>query len=194
MPLKRKYRKDNIEYELKNFTLPVFHKDEKVAVPVIQSRELHEKVEIPTFCIKGSYNSDNNRYSYGVCGLLEDGTELRFAEGFYADLEKGENHIAGEIAGIKTVIRYSIEHNIKKIIIAYNYKYIEKWCTGDKMPKLEYAKELKRYYNEIKDKLSIEFVDYSVKKDHSQNKIADSLSKYANGLKSGRYEIDSINF
>ena len=131
--------------------------------------------------VDGSYNPDTNEYAYGAI-VFYDGGEEHFAEKFNdSDMAKMRN-VAGEIEGAKRVMHFCLERNIKTIDIFHDYEGIAAWCTGAWQAKQEGTKDYKKYYNSIKDKVSVRFVKVKAHSGDTYNELADNLAKTALGL------------
>ena len=80
--------------------------------------------------VDGSYNAENNQYSYGMV-LLDGEQELKFNR-FFVDEELATmRNVAGEIKGAEAAMRYAIEQGFRKLYIFHDYEGIAKWCLGE---------------------------------------------------------------
>jgi ribonuclease HI len=132
--------------------------------------------------VDGSYNSDTNEYAYGVV-IFYAGVEEHFAEKFNnAEMAKMHN-VAGEIEGAKRAMRFCVENGIQSVDIFYDYEGIASWCNGAWQAKQEGTKDYKKYYNSIKDKVSVNFVKVKAHTGDTYNELADELAKSALGLR-----------
>ena len=77
---------------------------------------------------------------------------------------------------------FCLERNIKTIDIFHDYEGIAAWCTGAWQAKQEGTKDYKKYYNSIKDKVSVRFVKVKAHSGDTYNELADNLAKTALGL------------
>lgn len=131
--------------------------------------------------VDGSYDSVKRQYSYGAV-IFYNGGEERFAEKFSNPDMIDMRNVAGEIEGAKRAMKFCIQNGIKSIDIVYDYEGIEKWCTGAWRAKKEGTKEYKKFFNSVKDKVSIRFVKVKGHSGDKFNDLADSLAKSALGL------------
>lgn len=138
--------------------------------------------------VDGSYNPETNEYAYGAI-VFFDGGEEHFAEKFNDSEMAKMRNVAGEIEGAKRVMRFCDERNIKTIDIFHDYEGIAAWCTGAWQAKQDGTKDYKKYYNSIKDKVSVRFVKVKAHSGDIYNELADDLAKAALGL----IEIGSIS-
>jgi ribonuclease HI len=131
--------------------------------------------------VDGSYDDKKKQYSYGVV-VFYDGGEQHFAEKF-SDVNMVEmRNVAGEIEGAKRAMKFCVENEIKSIDILYDYEGIEKWCTGAWKTNKEGTKEYKKFYNEIKKLVDVNFVKVKAHSGNQYNDLADSLAKCALGI------------
>ncbi|MFW2491695.1 viroplasmin family protein [Clostridium chromiireducens] len=131
--------------------------------------------------VDGSYDDLKKQYSCGVI-IFFNGGEERFAEKF-SDPDMVEmRNVAGEIEGAKRAMRFCIENGIKSIDIIYDYEGIEKWCTGAWQAKKDGTKAYKKFYNEVKKSVDINFVKVKGHSGNTYNELADSLAKSALGI------------
>lgn len=131
--------------------------------------------------VDGSFNPDSNEYAYGVV-LFYDGGEEHFAEKFSNEEMATMGNVAGEIEGTKRAMRFCEENSIKSIDIFYDNEGIKKWCTGAWQAKKEGTKEYKKYYNRIKNNISINFIKVKAHTGDIYNELANELAKGALGL------------
>jgi ribonuclease HI len=143
-------------------------------------KRIYSEAEAVSY-VDGSYNSDTNEYAYGVV-IFYDGGEEHFAEKYKDDEMAKMHNVAGEIEGAKRAMRFCIENNIKSVDIFYDYEGIAAWCTGAWQAKQDGTKDYKKYYNSIKDRLTVNFVKVKAHTGDTYNEMADELAKSALGL------------
>lgn len=131
--------------------------------------------------VDGSYNVSTKEYSYGAV-LCFQGKEYVFSE-------KGEDmsladmrNVAGEILGARKMMELSVELGATKLALYYDYEGIEKWCTGAWQAKKPGTIAYKKAYDEMKDKLYVEFHKVEAHSGVEQNERVDKLAKQALGL------------
>lgn len=128
--------------------------------------------------VDGSYNPETKEYACGVVMFYEGGEEHLSVKFNNSELAEMRN-VAGEIEGAKLAMRFCVENNIHSLDLFYDYEGIEKWCTGAWKATKEGTRAYKKFYNMVKDLLTVKF---SKIKGHSGNKyndLADSLAKSA---------------
>lgn len=131
--------------------------------------------------VDGSYDDSRKMYSYGAI-IFFDGGEQHFAEKFSNSNMIEMRNVAGEIEGAKRAMKFCIENSIKSIDIVYDYEGIEKWCTGAWQAKKDGTKEYKKFYNDIKKTVNVNFVKVKGHSGDKYNELADSLAKSALGI------------
>lgn len=131
--------------------------------------------------VDGSYDDTKKQYSYGAI-VFFDGGEQQFAEKFSDPNMVEMRNVAGEIEGAKRAMRFCLENEIKSIDIIYDYEGIEKWCTGAWQAKKDGTKAYKKFYNEIKKSVNVNFVKVKGHSGNKYNELADALAKSALGL------------
>ena len=89
------------------------------------------------------------------------------------------NNVAGEIAGAMAAMKYALEHNKKKVYIYHDYTGISKWCLGEWKTNKEGTIAYKKFYDDIKEKIDIEFVKVKGHSNNKYNDMADELAKKA---------------
>ena len=131
--------------------------------------------------VDGSYNAENNQYSYGMV-LLDGEQELKFNR-FFVDEELATmRNVAGEIKGAEAAMRYAIEQGFRKLYIFHDYEGIAKWCLGEWKTNKEGTKAYKAYYDSIGDKLEVVFIKVAAHTGNKYNEMADKLAKEALGI------------
>ncbi len=126
--------------------------------------------------VDGSYNDQTSRFSYGVV-MLHQGEEITFS-GSPDDKELAAmRNVAGEIKGAEAAMRYAADHGFKKVIIYHDYEGIARWCTGEWQAKKEGTKAYKACYEQLKGKISIEFIKVKGHSGDKYNDMADELAK-----------------
>lgn len=131
--------------------------------------------------VDGSYDDSKKQYAYGAV-IFYDGGQQQFAEKFSSESMAEMRNVAGEIEGSKRVMNFCVENKIKSIDIIYDYEGIEKWCTGAWKPNKEGTKEYKKFYNQVKEVVHVNFVKIKAHSGNKYNDLADSLAKSALGI------------
>lgn len=131
--------------------------------------------------VDGSYDSEKNRYSFGLVAL---GLGKVHEDSCY-DFEPmhiGSKNVAGELLGAQTAMEYCLDNNIHNLRLFYDYEGIAKWALGDWKAEKLGPREYKQFYNSIKDKLNVEFYKVPAHFGIYYNERADELAKQALGL------------
>lgn len=131
--------------------------------------------------VDGSYNITTKEYSYGAV-IFHQGKEEHFSEKFDNQEMASMRNVAGEIEGSMCAMRYCVEHGIKSIDIYFDYQGIASWCLGEWKTNKEGTIAYKRYYDEIKSKVLVNFVKVKGHSGDKYNDLADSLAKAAVGI------------
>ncbi len=126
----------------------------------------------------GSYDVSDGRFSYGVV-LFRDGEKLTFSAAFSDPELSSMRNVAGEIKGAEFAMRYCVDAGIKSLEIFYDYRGVETWCTGEWKASKDGTKRYKRFYDSIKDDLSVKFTKVKGHSGNVYNDEADSLAKAA---------------
>lgn len=131
--------------------------------------------------VDGSYNVENNQFSYGMV-LLDGEQELKFQQFFIDEELASMRNVAGEIKGAEAAMRYAVEQGFGKLYIYHDYEGIAKWCQGDWKTNKEGTKAYKAYFDSIRDKLQVVFVKVAAHTGDKYNEMADKLAKEALGI------------
>lgn len=135
-----------------------------------------------TAYVDGSYNIKTGEFSYGAVLLIE-GEERTFCEKFTDSGLSAMRNVAGEIKGAEFVMRYCVKNGIKSVKIVYDYMGIEAWATGSWKANKEGTKAYKRYYDEVKETVRIEFEKVKGHSGDKYNEMADKLAKSVLGIR-----------
>ena len=76
-----------------------------------------------------------------------------------------------------------MELNMKEITIFYDYQGIESWATGDWKTNNNLTRDYKKFIDEIKSQIDINFVKVKGHSNDKYNDMADELAKQALGIK-----------
>lgn len=131
--------------------------------------------------VDGSYNVENNQFSYGMV-LLDGEQELKFQQFFIDEELASMRNVAGEVKGAEAAMRYAVEQGFGKLYIYHDYEGIAKWCQGAWKTNKEGTKAYKAYFDSIRDKLQVVFVKVAAHTGDKYNEMADKLAKEALGI------------
>ena len=86
----------------------------------------------------------------------------------------------GELKGfIKKIEKKAVELKMDKITIFYDYQGIESWANGDWKTNNNLTKNYKKFIDEIKSQIDINFVKVKGHSNDTYNDMADELAKEA---------------
>ena len=130
--------------------------------------------------VDGSYNQKLKVYGSGVVYITDD-KELELMKS-YDDSYHIHRNVAGEVKASELAIEKAIEDKKEQIIIYHDYQGIASWANGDWKTNNDLTKAYKRFIDQAKKKIKIDFVKV---KGHSNDKFndkADQLAKKAAGI------------
>lgn len=133
--------------------------------------------------VDGSYNGSDTEFSYGMV-ILEGEEEYTFSKKIEDEELAKMHNVAGEIAGAMAAMEYAVSHQKKGVIIYHDYEGIAKWCTGEWKTNKTGTIAYKRYYEEMCQKIRIEFIKVRGHSHDRYNDMADQLAKQALGIPS----------
>lgn len=128
--------------------------------------------------VDGSYNIETTHYGCGVV-LFVRGQEISMKKEFSDPDMALMRNVAGEIEGAKMAMSYCAENNIEELDLYYDYEGVEKWCTGEWKTNKDGTIEYKRFYDEIKRTVSVNFMKVKGHSGDKYNDLADKLAKEA---------------
>ncbi len=132
--------------------------------------------------VDGSYEHSIRQYGSGVVILKNGVVEKTYSvKGSEASLV-GMRNVAGEIEASKIAMKYCIDNNIKSLKLYFDYEGIEKWCTGAWKTNKEGTIDYKKFYDNIKENLAVEFIKVKAHSGDKYNEEADKLAKAAIGI------------
>ena len=130
----------------------------------------------------GSYNTQTLEFSYGLV-IFYNGEEIRMSQKFSDEELSSMRNVAGEIMGAKAAMEYCLDNGIDTLELYYDYEGVEKWCTGEWKTNKTGTIEYKKFYDSIKDRLSVTFNKVKGHSGDTLNDLADKLAKEALGIK-----------
>ena len=132
--------------------------------------------------VDGSYNIETCEFSFGA--VVFSGDEMQtFSQKFNDPELASMRNVAGEIKGSEFVMRFCLENGIKEVSIYYDYEGIAAWAEGRWKTNKYGTIAYKEFYDEIKDKLKVNFVKVKGHSGDTYNDMADRLAKDALGIK-----------
>ncbi len=131
--------------------------------------------------VDGSYNIETKKYGCGVV-LFACGEEITVSRAFSDPDMALMRNVAGEIEGAMAAMQYCIDNNIEEIDLYYDYAGIEKWCSGEWKTNKAGTINYKRFYDEIKKTVKVNFIKVKGHSGDKYNDMADKLAKEAVGV------------
>ena len=131
----------------------------------------------------GSYNIATKVYGYG--GFLHysetaDDIEIR---GNGNDPEEAESrNVSGEVHGAVAAMKKAVELGLTEMTLFYDYEGVEKWPTGLWKANKKISKFYVAEYNQLKDKLKVNFVHVKAHTGIPGNESADRMAKAEVGI------------
>lgn len=155
--------------------------DSKINVVLEKKKEIEHDNIVPTddvmiAYVDGSYNVSTKEFSYGMV-ILYEGQEKKFAKKVEDVSLATMRNVAGEIKGAEAAMRYAVSKKCKKLVIYHDYEGIARWCLGDWKTNKEGTIAYKKYYDSIKEQLSVSFQKVKGHSGDHYNDMADELAK-----------------
>lgn len=127
----------------------------------------------------GSFDVEKKAYGSGCCIFAPEGKKVELStKGTnikYIDLR----NIAGEIIAVLNAIDWAWKNGYEKISVFYDYEGIGKWASGEWQPKKTLTNYYKRYIDEKREIIDIEYIKVSGHSNNKYNDRADQLAKSA---------------
>jgi tRNA A37 threonylcarbamoyladenosine dehydratase/ribonuclease HI len=169
------------QLNIEDFGNEVKAAETEVAAKVAEKDKATPKVEKITAYVDGSYNVATKEYSYGAVIFAGDKKEC-FSEKFNDPELATMRNVAGELEGSMKAMRYAVEAGAKELDIFYDYEGIEKWCTGAWKTNKDGTKAYKAFYEQISQKVKVNFHKVRGHSGDRYNDEADALAKAALGI------------
>ena len=130
--------------------------------------------------VDGSYNQKLKVYGSGVVYITDD-KELELMKS-YDDSYHIHRNVAGEVKASELAIEKAIEDKKDQIIIYHDYQGIASWANGDWKTNNDLTKSYKRFIDQARKKIKIDFVKVKGHSNDKYNDKADQLAKEAAGI------------
>lgn len=130
--------------------------------------------------VDGSYNQKLKVYGAGVVYITE-GDELELMKSF-DDQYHTHRNVAGEVKASELAIAKAIEDKKSQIVIYHDYQGIASWATGDWKANNDLTKSYKKFIENAKKNIEIDFVKVKGHSNDEYNDRADGLAKQACGI------------
>lgn len=137
--------------------------------------------------VDGSYNSSDERYSYGVVCVYNNVVEYIESKAEKDSSEKNIRQIAGELKGAVRAVEYALRQGQSKIVLFHDYEGIAHHATGAWERKEESSME---YYNKMQELMNSGIEVIFVKVDSHTgdlfNELVDEKCKECLGITSDK--------
>ena len=130
--------------------------------------------------VDGSYNQKLKVYGSGAVYITDD-KELELMKS-YDDAYHIHRNVAGEVKASELAIEKAIEDKKDQIIIYHDYQGIASWANGDWKTNNDLTKSYKRFIDQARKKIKIDFVKVKGHSNDKYNDKADQLAKEAAGI------------
>lgn len=131
--------------------------------------------------VDGSYNINTEVFGYGVI-LIDGKEEITFKDSQYDENLSNQRNVAGEVYGSMRAIKEAIIRGKKKIYLHFDYMGIKEWAEGNWKTNIDLTKDYKKFIDEKKKEIDIEFIKVKAHSNDKYNDIADKLAKEAVGI------------
>ena len=130
--------------------------------------------------VDGSYNQKLKTYGAGVVYILED-EEIELMKS-YNDSYHSHRNVAGEVKASELAIKKALEDKKSQIVIYHDYQGIASWAKGDWKTNNDLTKSYKKFIDQARKDIEIDFVKVKGHSNDKYNDRADALAKLACGV------------
>ena len=130
--------------------------------------------------VDGSYNQKLKVYGSGVVYITE-GKEKELMRS-YDDSYHTHRNVAGEVKASELAISEAIKDKKDQIVIYHDYQGISSWATGEWKANNDLTKSYKKFIEDARKSIEIDFVKVKGHSNDQYNDRADSLAKEACGI------------
>lgn len=130
--------------------------------------------------VDGSYNQKLKVYGAGVVYITE-GEEIELMKSF-DDAYHTHRNVAGEVKASELAIAKAIEDEKSQIVIYHDYQGISSWATGEWKANNDLTKAYKKFIEDARKNIEIDFVKVKGHSNDEYNDRADGLAKQASGI------------
>lgn len=129
--------------------------------------------------VDGSFSNILKKYSAAAVYVLDGEVIDKEATAYDDDELLAIRNVAGEIKASMMAIDYAIKHEYDEVNIFYDYEGIRSWAMGYWKTNKEATKDYKKFFDEHKDALKINFHKVEAHTGDRFNEMADTLAKEA---------------
>ena len=127
--------------------------------------------------VDGSFSNILKKYSAAAIYVI-DGKVIDKESKAYDDKELlAIRNVAGEIKASMMAINYAIKNNYEEINIFYDYEGIRSWAMGYWKTNKEATKDYKKFFDEKKNSVKVNFHKVEAHTGDKFNELVDSLAK-----------------
>jgi ribonuclease HI len=131
--------------------------------------------------VDGSYHNGTKQFSYGAV-IFWNGEEFHLSQMENDPELTAMRNVAGEIHGSMAAMAFALEKGCTELVIYHDYAGIAHWPLKEWKANKEGTANYVRYYDSIKERLTVHFVKVKGHSNDYYNDLADSLAKEALGL------------
>lgn len=173
-------------FEDKNGQFSIFETDKKAKEnpksPVIKEQPEVKNEDKIYIYVDGSFNNETKKYSYGMV-VVKNGHSLEEKNGTGENQDMAQmRNVAGELIGAIAAMRYCIDHNIKDVVLCYDYEGIACWPLREWDTTKIGTRAYVDFYDRICPLVNITFKHIKGHSGNKYNEIADKLARQALGL------------
>ncbi|MEY8001433.1 viroplasmin family protein [Clostridium sp. Mt-5] len=181
---------EDCEKQIKGFSGAVYKKfkDYDSALEFISQDKTYSPQNVPEkdvlyAYVDGSYNNGDNIAGYGVVIVKNDTVLFKDLGAFrITDMIESRN-VFGEIRGALKAVELALANDFTDIVIAYDYKGIECWATGEWKANKILTKDYRDFMQKYMKKINIGFKKIKAHSGEDKyNELADLLAKRAVGI------------
>lgn len=150
---------------------------------------IEDKAPVANICedeliayVDGSFNSTTKEFGYGVVLIDHKDNETTFSGSDKNEEYSVHRNVAGEVFGSIRAIKKAIELGKSKIYLHYDYMGISEWAEGRWKTNKELTQRYKKFIDEVKTKIQIQFIKVKAHSNDKYNDLVDKLAKEACGV------------
>jgi len=134
-----------------------------------------------TAYVDGSYNNSTGEYGSGTV-IFHNSNEYRIKEKNNDPTYSSMRNVAGELQAAKNAMEYCVNNNVTELDLNYDFTGVKEWATGNWKTNKPGTIQYKQDYDNIKDKVNVNFNKVKAHSNNKYNDVADRLAKSAVGI------------